>query len=54
MESLPLYYISDNYGAAVTVRADRIWPGGSLGLNLDGSGYDKIGQWDKGRIRASS
>ncbi len=27
-----------------------LWPGGSLGLSLDGSGYDKLGEWDGGAV----
>jgi len=46
----PIFYITDNYGAAVTTRADKLWPGGSLGLSLDGSGYDKLGVWDCGDV----
>ena len=46
----PVYYITDNYGAAVTTRADKLWPAGSLGLSLDGSGYDKLGVWDGGAV----
>jgi hypothetical protein len=52
---MPLYYITyNNTRAAATTRTDQLWTGGSLGLNLSGSGNsvtDKLGIWDGGRIR---
>ena len=32
----PLFYETNNLGAAQTSRTDRLWSGGSLGLNLNG------------------
>jgi len=52
-DGLPMFYKTDNYGAAVTTRTDRVWPGGSLGLSLDGDLYDKLGVWDGGAVRAT-
>ncbi|MCP3961105.1 MAG: S8 family serine peptidase [bacterium] len=46
----PLYYVTDNLNAARTVSTDRVWPGGDLGLDLDGFGQ-VIGQWDGGDVR---
>lgn len=43
----PIYRETFNIGAAATVGADKLWPGGSLGLSLDGSGII-FGQWDGG------
>ena len=48
---MPVYYITDNIDAAATSRADELWPGGSLGLSLSGSGYTKLGEWDGGGVR---
>ena len=48
---MPVYYITDNVNAAATSRADHLWPGGSLGFSLDGTGYTKLGEWDGGAIR---
>ena len=45
----PVYYITNNISAADTVSTDEIWPGGSAGLNLSGSGFT-VGEWDAGAI----
>ncbi len=47
---LPVYYITSNLGAAQTTRANELWPGGSLGLNVTGNGYTNIGEWDGGAV----
>lgn len=47
---LPIYYTTHNLGAAQTTRADELWPGGSLGLSITGSGYSKLGEWDAGGV----
>lgn len=45
----PLYYITHNADAAVSVSTDKVYSGGSLGLNLDGT--DMIaGEWDGGDV----
>ena len=41
----PLYFSTDNVGAALTTRANRLNTGGSLGLTLDGQNMT-IGIWD--------
>jgi len=46
----PVYFITDNAGAAITTRANRLNSGGSLGLNLDGQEM-RIGIWDGGKVR---
>ncbi len=46
----PVYYQTDNLGAAQTTRANRLNSGGSLGLNLDGQNLN-IGIWDGGKVR---
>jgi hypothetical protein len=45
----PLYYITNNIDAADTISTDEVWPGGSAGLDLDGSGLT-IGEWDGGAV----
>lgn len=45
----PIFYITNNVGAADTVSTDELWPGGSTGLNLDGSGMT-VGEWDGGAV----
>lgn len=49
-EGNPVYYTTDNAGAAITTRANRLNAGGSLGLSLDGQNMT-IGIWDGGRVR---
>lgn len=48
----PVYYITENAGAAVTTRANRLNSGGSLGLSLDGQDMT-IGCWDGGKVRTT-
>ncbi len=51
-EGNPVYYTTDNVGAALTTRANRLNAGGSLGLNLDGQNMT-IGIWDGGKVRST-
>lgn len=46
----PVYLQTTNAGAAITARANELYPGGSLGLNLQGENM-LIGVWDGGLIR---
>ncbi len=48
-EGNPVYDSDDNVNSAITARIDKIWDGGSSGLNLDGSGV-QIGHWEAGGI----
>ncbi|MDZ7723173.1 MAG: S8 family serine peptidase [candidate division KSB1 bacterium] len=50
IDGRPEYYVTNNLGAAQTTRADALWPGGSLGLSISGSGYAKLGEWDGGAV----
>lgn len=52
-EGIPVYYVTHNYGAAITTRINTIWPGGSTGLDLTGDGYNQLGEWDAGAVRIS-
>ncbi|MBI1342921.1 MAG: S8 family serine peptidase [Terrimonas sp.] len=51
----PIYTATDNnIRSAATIRTNLLWPGGSTGLNLNGSDNSvkgKLGIWDGGRIR---
>jgi len=49
----PKYYRTDNFGAAVTTRANELWEGGKSGLELTGEGYNQLGEWDGGNVRVS-
>ena len=51
-DGTPYYYQTDNAGAAVTARVDRINAGGSAGLSLDGEDM-LVGIWDGGAVRES-
>ena len=53
VDGQPLYLTTDNYGAAITTRAAELWEGGSTGLELSGEGYDKLGEWDGGKVRVT-
>ena len=46
----PIYLVLDNYGATVTARANHLFDGGSLGLNLTGAGLT-AGVWEGDYIR---
>ena len=41
----PIYFGTDNLGAAQSVRTDEIWPDGSIGIDMNGTGT-MIGMWD--------
>ena len=48
----PLFLQAHNLNSALTVGADRIWPGGATGLDLDGAGVQgELGIWDVGAVR---
>ncbi len=51
----PLYYMAHNLMAAETVSTDEVWPGGSGGFSLTGSGttLGMLGIWDAGGVRTS-
>lgn len=49
---VPVYYITYGMEAADSLSADELWPGGSTGLNLTGSGVT-LGIWDGGSVDAS-
>ncbi len=49
----PVYYMTDNIGAAHTTRAFELWEGGNSGLDLTGEDYEQLGEWDGGSVRKS-
>lgn len=52
-DGTPIYYItSSNVNAAITTRANTLWTGGSMGLNLNGQNMI-VGEWDGGAVRAT-
>mgnify|MGYP000172407924 CR=1 FL=1 len=46
----PVYYIADNADAAISTNTKAVYPGGSLGLSLEGQGMF-LGEWDAGAAR---
>jgi PKD repeat protein len=52
---MPIYVqTTNNLEAARTISTNRVWPGGSTGLNLTGSGMtNRLGVWDGGRVRTT-
>jgi len=49
---MPIYYTTNNLGGAHTISTSKVWPGGSAGLSLDGSGQ-VLGIWDGGGVRGT-
>jgi hypothetical protein len=47
---LPVYRITQNDIAAISINTHSVQPGGVTGLNLTGAGY-KLGEWDGGAVR---
>lgn len=52
-DGISIYCMTDNLGAAYTTRAAQLWPGGTSGLNLTGEGFNQLGEWDAGAVRAT-
>lgn len=48
----PLYIKTYNEGAAITARANRLYSGGTLGLNIQGQNMT-AGVWDGGSVRST-
>lgn len=48
----PIYHISLNKNSGITARADRLYNGGSLGLNIHGESMT-AGVWDVGNFRVT-
>ncbi|MCT4637437.1 MAG: S8 family serine peptidase [Bacteroidales bacterium] len=47
---IPIYFQTFNSNSAKTISTNKVLPGGSSGLNLDGSGIT-IREWDGGAVR---
>ncbi len=52
---IPVFYILENLNAARTISTDDVWPGGSGGFSLTGSGTSlgELAVWDGGGVRTS-
>lgn len=53
VDGKPVYYATDNFGAAQTTRVVELWEGGNTGLDMTGEGYNQLGEWDAGAVRKS-
>ncbi len=50
LDGIPQYYKTDNRDAAISISTNLVYPGGSAGLNLTGSGITAR-EWDGGGVR---
>ena len=50
IDGVPFFFQNDNQGSAVTIRANTLYPGGSLGLNVTGQNMFAA-VWDGGKVR---
>lgn len=49
-----IYYKTFNVGTGRTISTNKVWPGGSAGTALTGSGMNnRLGEWDGGGVRTS-
>lgn len=46
----PIFFTTDNAGSSTTIAANKLYPGGSLGLSVTGAGMT-AGVWDGGKVR---
>lgn len=49
-DGTPIYYTIFNQGSSLSIGTNRMYPGGSLGLNVTGQGM-LAGVWDGGKVR---
>jgi len=50
IDDMPIFYKNNNQGSSKTIRANSMYPGGSLGLNVTGTDMT-AGVWDGGKVR---
>ena len=49
-DGTPIFFTTFNDGSSKTIRANSLYPGGALGLNITGAGMI-AGVWDGGKVR---
>jgi serine protease AprX len=49
-DGLPIFYTTFNQGSSASIAANKLYPGGSLGLSVTGAGMT-AGIWDGGKVR---
>lgn len=52
LDGRPEYYLTDNSVAAASNSSDKVYPGGALGLSLNGAGVT-LSLWDGGAVRTT-
>lgn len=52
IDGQPIFFQTENATSVASVRANSVYPGGSLGLNVTGAGMT-AGIWDGGRVRTT-
>lgn len=52
IDGVPVFYSESNAYAVASIRGNALYPGGSLGLNVTGSGM-MVGVWDSGMVRST-
>ncbi len=50
VDGMPFYNITTNAEGAAVINSDKLYPGGSAGLTLNGAGQ-LLGIWDSGKVR---
>jgi hypothetical protein len=48
----PVYFETYNLGAARTSHANKVWPGGGMGLSVTGTNIPPLGIWDAGPVNS--
>jgi serine protease AprX len=49
-DGTPIFYTIFNQGSSITISANKLYPGGGLGLSITGAGMT-AGVWDGGKVR---
>ncbi len=49
-DGTPIFYTTYNQGSSITIGTNKLYPGGTLGLSVTGSGMT-AGVWDGGKVR---
>lgn len=49
-EGEPIYFTTNNFSSSTTIKANSLYPGGSLGLNVTGLNIS-AGVWDQGKAK---
>jgi hypothetical protein len=53
VDGQPVFYKTDNSGAAITTKANTLWTNPNFGGGITGAGFDKVAIWDGGKVRTT-